>query len=216
MLFEDRAHAAIMLAEKLQWLKETWGASLIVLAIPRGGVVTGDIIANKLGVSLDVVVAKKLGDPLNPEFAIGAVMHDGSFIANEDVIGSLDLPQQYIDASVSALKKEIDRRLMKFRGNKTYHLEGKVALLVDDGVATGTTMFATIKWLKTQKLKKLIVAVPVGPLDTIEKLRDIVDEVIVLYSPSTFGAVGAFYQDFSEVTDDEVIEIMLKYRAEPH
>jgi putative phosphoribosyl transferase len=216
LLFEDRAHAAIMLAEKLQWLKEAWGASMIVLAIPRGGVVTGDIIANKLGASLDVVVAKKVGDPLNPEFAIGAVMHDGNFIPNEDVIGFLDVPQQYIDASVSALKKEIDRRLMKFRGNKTYQLEGKVALLVDDGVATGTTMFATIKWLKTQKLKKLIVAVPVGPLDTIEKLRNIADKVIVLYSPSTFGAVGAFYQDFSEVTDDEVIEIMVKYRAEPH
>jgi putative phosphoribosyl transferase len=128
----------------------------------------------------------------------------------------LDVPQQYIDASVSALKKEIDRRLMKFRGNKTYHLAGKVALLVDDGVATGTTMFAAIKWLKTQKLKKLIVAVPVGPLDTIEKLRNIADEVIVLYSPSTFGAVAAFYQDFSQVTDDEVTEIMEKYRDQPH
>jgi predicted phosphoribosyltransferase len=205
-----------MLAEKLQWLKEAWGASLIVLAIPRGGVVTGDIIANKLGTSLDVVVAKKVGDPLNPEFAIGAVMHAGSFIPNEDVIGFLDVPQQYIDASVSALKKEIDRRLMKFRGNKTYHLAGKVALLVDDGVATGTTMFAAIKWLKTQKLKKLIVAVPVGPLDTIEKLRNIADEVIVLYSPSTFGALGAFYEDFSQVTDDEVTEIMERYRDQPH
>jgi predicted phosphoribosyltransferase len=205
-----------MLAEKLQWLKEAWGASLIVLAIPRGGVVTGDIIANKLGASLDVVVAKKVGDPLNPEFAIGAVMHAGSFIPNEDVIGFLDVPQQYIDASVSALKKEIDRRLMKFRGNKTYHLAGKVALLVDDGVATGTTMFAAIKWLKTQKLKKLIVAVPVGPLDTIEKLRNIADEVIVLYSPSTFGALGAFYEDFSQVTDDEVTEIMERYRDQPH
>jgi putative phosphoribosyl transferase len=206
----------MMLAEKLQWLKEAWGASLIVLAIPRGGVVTGDIIANKLGASLDVVVAMKVGDPLNPEFAIGAVMNDGSCIPNEDVINSLDVSQQYIRNSVSTLKKEKDRRLIKFRGSKTYHLADKAALLVDDGVATGTTMFAAIKWLKTQELKTLIVAVPVGPRDTIEKLRDIADEVIVLYSPSIFGAVGAFYQDFSQVTDDEVIEIMEKYRAEPH
>jgi putative phosphoribosyl transferase len=212
MLFKDRTQAAMMLAEKLQWLKEVWGTSLIVLAIPRGGVVTGEIIANRLGVSLDVVVAKKVGDPLNPEFAIGAVMHNGSFIPNEYVINSLDVSQRHIQESVSTLKKEIDRRLMKFRGSKTYHLAGKVALLVDDGVATGTTMFAAIKWLKSQKLKKLIVAVPVGPRDTIEKLRDIVDEVIVLHSPSVFGAVGAFYQDFSQVTDDEVIEIMRNYR----
>src|SRR5678816_424148 len=101
MLFKDRTQAAMMLAEKLQWLKEVWGTSLIVLAIPRGGVVTGEIIANRLGVSLDVVVAKKVGDPLNPEFAIGAVMHNGSFIPNEYVINSLDVSQRYIQESVS-------------------------------------------------------------------------------------------------------------------
>ncbi|MGB5091070.1 MAG: phosphoribosyltransferase family protein [Nitrososphaeraceae archaeon] len=212
MLFKDRTQAAMMLAEKLQWLKEAWGTSLIVLAIPRGGVVTGEIIANRLGVSLDVVVAKKVGDPLNREFAIGAVTHDGSFIPNEDVIGSSDISQQYIQDRVSELKREIDRRLIKFRGSKTYHLAGKAVVLVDDGVATGTTMFAAIKWLKTQKLKTLIVAIPVGPRNTIEKLRDIADEVIVLHSPSIFGAVGVFYQDFSQVTDDEVIEIMRNYR----
>ena len=202
-----------MLAQKLHGLKERWANSLIVLAIPRGGVVTGEVIANSLGVSLDIIVAKKVGDPLNPEFAIGAVIHDGSFVPNEDVISSLDVSKRYIEESVTSLKKEIDRRLIKFRGNKRYHLLDKVVLLVDDGVATGTTMFAAIKWLKTQRLKKLIVAIPVGPRDTIEKLRDIVDELIVLHSPSIFGAVGAFYQDFSQVTDDEVVEIMRKHRA---
>ncbi|HXV87475.1 MAG TPA: phosphoribosyltransferase family protein [Nitrososphaeraceae archaeon] len=213
LLFKDRTQAAVMLAGKLQWLKERWADSLVVLAIPRGGVVTGEVIANALGASLDVVVAKKVGDPLNSEFAIGAVMHDGSFIPNEDVISSFHVPKQYIEESVSVLKKEIDRRLIKFRGNKTYHLVGKVALLVDDGVATGTTMFAAIKWLKTQGLKKLMVATPVGPRDTIEKLKDIVDELIVLRSPSIFRAVGAFYKNFSQVTDDEVVKIMRKYRA---
>jgi predicted phosphoribosyltransferase len=213
LLFEDRRQAAAMLAQKLHGLKERWANSLIVLAIPRGGVVTGEVIANSLGVSLDIIVAKKVGDPLNPEFAIGAVIHDGSFVPNEDVISSLDVSKRYIEESVTSLKKEIDRRLIKFRGNKRYHLLDKVVLLVDDGVATGTTMFAAIKWLKTQRLKKLIVAIPVGPRDTIEKLRDIVDELIVLHSPSIFGAVGAFYQDFSQVTDDEVVEIMRKHRA---
>lgn len=202
-----------MLAQKMQGLKERWADSLIVLAIPRGGVVTGEVIAKVLGVSLDIIVTKKVGDPLNPEFAIGAVMHDGSFVPNEDVISSSDVSKQYIEESVSSLKKEIDRRLIRFRGNKTYHLVDKVVLLVDDGIATGSTMIAAIKWLKTQRLKKLIVAIPVGPRDTIEKLRNIVDDLIVLHSPSIFGAVGAFYQDFSQVTDDEVVEIMRKHRT---
>ena len=197
-----------MLGEKLQRFKEKWGNSLIVLAIPRGGAVTGQVIANALDVSLDLVVTKKLGDPLNPEFAIGAVLHDGSFVLNEDVIGSLDMPKLYIDQNVTRLKNEIDRRLLKFRGHNRYDLSGKVAILVDGGVATGATMFAAIKWLKTQGLRKIIVAIPVGPRDTIDKLRDIVDEVVVLHSPSIFGVVGAFYEDFSQVTDDEVMEIM--------
>lgn len=196
----------------MQRLKERWAKSLIVLAIPRGGVVTGEVIARELGISLDVIVAKKVGDPLNPEFAIGAVMHDGSFVPNEDIFSSSHVSKQYIEESVFALKKEIDRRLIKFRGNNKYHLEGRVAVLVDDGVATGATMLAAIKWLKTQGLKKLIVAIPVGPQDTIEKLREIVDELIVLHSPSIFGAVGAFYRDFSQVTDDQVVEIMRKHR----
>lgn len=212
MIFKDRTQAAEMLGKKLQRFKEKWGNSLIVLAIPRGGVVTGQVIADALDVSLDLVVAKKLGDPLNPEFAIGAVLHDGSFVPNEDVIGSLDIPKPYIDENVSRLKNEIDRRLLKFRGNNRYDLSGKVAIIVDDGVATGTTMFAAIKWLKTQGLRKLIVAIPVGPRDTIDKLRNIVDEVVVLHSPSVFGAVGAFYEDFSQVTDDEVVEIMRNRR----
>ena len=108
------------------------------------------------------------------------------------------------------------KRTEKFRGSRTYHLVDKAVLLVDDGVATGTTMFAAIKWLKTQNLKTLIVAVPVGPLETIEKLRVSVDDVIVLYSPATFGSVGRFYQDFSQVTDDKVKEIMEKYRPEAY
>ena len=199
--------------KSLQWLKEEGQEdSLLVLAIPRGGVVTGDIITTNLGVNLDVVVAKKIGHPSNPEFAIGAVMHDGSFISNEAVVSLSDVPHQYLKDSISILTREIDRRLMKFRGSKVYDLSGKVVVLVDDGIATGMTMFAAIKWLKTQQLRGLIVAIPVGPRDTIQALKEIVDEVIVLHSPAIFGAVGAFYEDFSQVSDDEVVEIMQKYR----
>lgn len=213
-LFKNRTEAALLLAEKLQWLKEEGQEdSLLVLAIPRGGVVTGDIIATSLGVNLDVVVAKKIGHPSNPEFAIGAVMHDGSFISNEAVVSLSDVPHQYLTDSISILTKEIERRLMKFRGSKVYDLSGKVVVLADDGVATGMTMFAAIRWLKTQQLRGLIVAIPVGPRDTIQTLKETVDEVIVLHSPAIFGAVGAFYEDFSQVSDGEVVEIMQKYRT---
>lgn len=214
MLFKDRTEAAVLLAEKLEWLKEQGPhGSLLVLAVPRGGVVTGDVIATSLGVNLDIIVAKKIGHPSNPELAIGAVMHDGTFIPNETILNWLDIPYEYITDSISILTKEIERRIMIFRGSKEYDLAGKVVILVDDGVATGTTLFAAIMWLKRQKLRRLIIAIPVGPRDTIEKLRETVDQVIVLHSPTMFQAVGAFYEDFSQVSDDEVIEIMEKYRT---
>lgn len=214
MLFKDRTEAAVLLAEKLEWLKEQGPRdSLLVLAVPRGGVVTGDVIATSLGVNLDIIVAKKIGHPSNPELAIGAVMHDGTFIPNETILNWLDIPYEYITDSISILTKEIERRIMIFRGSKEYDLAGKVVILVDDGVATGTTLFAAIMWLKRQKLRRLIIAIPVGPRDTIEKLRETVDQVIVLHSPTMFQAVGAFYEDFSQVSDDEVIEIMQKYRT---
>jgi putative phosphoribosyl transferase len=213
-LFKNRTEAAVLLAEKLEWLKdEGLNDSLLVLAIPRGGVVTGDVVATSLGVNLDIVVAKKIGHPLNSEVAIGAVMHDGTFVPNEAIVNSLDIPYEYIPDTVPILRKVIERRVMIFRGSKEYDLVGKVVILVDDGVATGTTLFAAIRWLKTQKLRGLIIAIPVGPRETIEKLRETVDKVIVLYSPTMFEAVGAFYEDFSQVSDDEVIEIMKKYRT---
>jgi putative phosphoribosyl transferase len=162
MLFKYRTEAAVLLVEKVEWLKEEGlDGSLLVLAIPRGGVVTGDIVATSLGVNLDIVVAKKIGHPLNPEVAIGAVMHDGTFIPNEAIVNSLDIPYEYITDTVPILTKEIERRVMIFRGSKEYDLVGKVVILVDDGVATGTTLFAAIRWLKTQKLRSLIIAIPV-------------------------------------------------------
>jgi predicted phosphoribosyltransferase len=141
-------------------------------------------------------------------------MHDGSFFPNEDVINMLNVSQEYIDEQISIQRKEIERRLMRFRGSKQYHLQGKTIILVDDGIATGATMFAAIRWLGNQKLRGLIVAVPVAPKDTFDKLKEEekVDDVVVLQSPLVFSAVGAFYEDFSQVSDEQVIEIMNKYR----
>jgi len=177
-------------------------------------VIIGDVVASRLGAKLDIVVSRKIGAPYNSELAIGAVMSDGSFFPNEDVISMLNVSQEYVDEQISIQEKEIERRLMRFRGNKQYHLEDKIIILVDDGIATGATIFAAIQWLRNQKPKRLIVAVPVAPKDTLDKLKEEqqVDDVVVLQSPSVFSAVGAFYQDFSQISDHQVTEIMNKYR----
>ena len=213
-IFKHREDAAERLADKLKLLVEKSANELIVLAIPRGGVVTGDVVASRLGAKLDIVVSRKIGAPYNSELAIGAVMHDGSFFPNEDVIKMLNISQGYVNEQISIQKKEIERRLMIFRGSKQYHLQDKTIILIDDGIATGATMFAAIQWLRNQEPKRLIVAVPVAPKDTFDKLKEDekVDDVVVLQSPIAFPAVGAFYEDFSQVKDEEVMQIMNKYR----
>jgi putative phosphoribosyl transferase len=208
VIFNDRVDAARKLAKKLEWVKKE---DPIIMAIPRGGVVTGDIISSELGVKLDIVVSRKVGAPHNQELAIGAVTHDGSYFPNVDITRMLNVPQKYVDSEISAQMKEIERRLMRFRGTKEYHLEGRTVVLVDDGIATGATMFVAIEWVKKQKPKQIIVAIPVGPRDTIEKLNEAVDKVVVLQSPLYFNAVGEFYREFEQVDDYEVQEIMSKH-----
>ncbi len=213
-IYKNREEAATRLAAKLKLLLDKSAIEFTILAIPRGGVVTGDVVASHLGAKLDIVVSKKIGAPDNPELAVGAVMHDGSFYPNEDIISKLSLSQDYIDEQLSIQRKEIERRLMRFRGSNQYQLRDKSIILVDDGIATGATMFAIINWLEKQKLRKLIVAVPVAPKDTYDKLKEgeKVDDVVVLQSPIVFWAVGAFYKDFSQVSDEQVVKIMAKHR----
>lgn len=211
MIFNDRVDAAEKLAKKLEWLR---GEDPIILAIPRGGVIIGDVIAKALGAKLDIIVSRKVGAPYNPELAIGAVMHDGSFFPNTDIIEAMNVPKKYIEQQVASELKEISRRLMKFRGTKDYRLEGKTVVLVDDGIATGATIFVTLQWLKRQNPKRLVVAIPVGPKDTIEKLSRVA-EVVVLDSPSFFNAVGEYYDTFEQVDDYRVIEIMSSYGYRP-
>ena len=207
LIFQDRAEAARMLAEKLVWLKKE---EPIILAIPRGGVITGHVIASMLDAKLDVIVPRKLGAPYNSELAIGAVMHDGSYFLNADVINALDVSKDYIDAEKSAQMKEIERRLFLYRGSRNYDLKSKTLVLVDDGIATGATMFAAVQWLNKQNPNKLVIAVPVAPKDTVDKLVEVA-YVVVLQSPIMFDAVGKFYQNFVQVSDKEVRERMSKY-----
>jgi len=207
-MFKNREDASKKLAKKLEWLKNE---NPIILAIPRGGTIIGNVIASELGAKLDIIVSRKIGAPDNQELAIGAVMHDGSYFPNERLMIMLNIPQNYINQEIDTQRKEIERRLVKFRGSKEYDLKDRTVILVDDGVATGATMLVAVLWLKNQKPKKLIIALPVGPKETIEELTEIADKVIVLHSPVIFNAVGEFYKEFEQVDDSVVQEIMSKY-----
>ena len=218
IVFRNRTEAAKELAERLYWLKDgkhenKSATAAVIMAVPRGGVVIGDVIASQLGAKLDLVVSRKIGAPSNSELAIGAVMPDGSYFLNE-VADMINVSQDYIESQINKEVKEIDRRLIDFRGSRNYdnELEGKLAVLVDDGIATGATMLASARWIKEKhNCKKLVIAVPVAPREILEDLNNIADKVIVLYTPEPFGAVGRFYQDFNQVSDEEVKEIMKKY-----
>lgn len=208
VMFADRTDAGRQLGEKLAFLK---GQDPLILAIPRGGVIVADAIVAFLECKLDIIVSRKIGAPHNPELAIGAVLHDGSYFPNIEVVKMLHIPQRYIDSEIVEQMKEITRRLISYRDSIHYELEGKTVVLVDDGLATGATMVVVALWVKKQKPKKIIVAVPVGAKDTVQKLKEIVDKVVVLSVPDFFNAVGQFYENFDQVDDNQVREIMRKY-----
>ena len=222
IIFQDRLDASKRLAKKLLWLKQNQlkeerdrrQQSIVILAIPRGGVIIGDVIATELDAKLDIIVSRKIGAPDNPELAIGAVMPDGSYFLNQRLVNMLNVPQDYIKIQAHEQIKEIDRRLMAYRGSKEYdnEFERKAVVLVDDGIATGATMTASAKWIKNkQQCKRLVIAVPVAPAEVLDDLNQVADEVIVLYTPEPFIAIGRFYEDFAQVSDNEVKEIMRKY-----
>ena len=222
IIFQDRIDAGKRLAKKLSWLKQDQlkeerdrrQQSIVILAIPRGGVIIGDVIATELDAKLDIIVSRKIGAPDNPELAIGAVMPDGSYFLNQRLVNMLNVPQDYIQIEAHEQIKEIDRRLMAYRGSKEYdnEFERKAVVLVDDGIATGATMTASAKWIKNkQQCKRLVIAVPVAPAEILDDLNQVADEVIVLYTPEPFIAIGRFYEDFAQVSDNEVKEIMRQY-----
>ncbi len=212
-IFENRKEAAILLCKELEKHIHKRESSVIVIAIPRGGVVLGDIIASFFDIQLDIVISKKIGAPQNPELAIGAVMHDGTFYPNSEIINILNIPQDFIEKQINNKIKEINQRLLKFRGNEEYDLKDKTIILVDDGIATGATMINAINWIKKQGPKIIIVAIPVAPIDTKGIISSLVEKTVIINTPLSFSAVGEFYRDFSEVNDEEVINIMSKYRT---
>ncbi|KDR96633.1 Predicted phosphoribosyltransferase [Peptoclostridium litorale DSM 5388] len=205
MLFKDRKEAGIKLAQSLEKYQ---GDEAIVFALPRGGVVLGVEIANKLGVPLDLIITKKIGHPMNEEYAICAIAEEGDPVCNEAEIKRVN--PEWFQRSIQNGRREIKRRREKYLGDtKRQTLEGKTAIIVDDGIATGLTMMAAIDEVKSRHPKRLVVAIPVVPYDTAQKLNDRVDELVALDIDSYYlGAVGAYYGDFRQVEDREVISIL--------
>jgi putative phosphoribosyl transferase len=204
--FSDRVDAGKRLASALKDFSSRNG---IVLAIPRGGVVVGFQIAQALRLPLDVIIPHKLGAPVNPELAIGAITEDGTKILDENIIQYLDVNCDYINEESERQKKEIQRRLQLYRQNTPYpNLKGADVIVVDDGIATGATMKAALASVKNKGAATITVAVPVGPPSTIKELSRIANRVVCHYTPEFFQAIGQFYSDFSQTTDEEVIELL--------
>ena len=207
-MFRDRKEAGRLLAEALSFLKAK-KEDVLVLAIPRGGVVVAKEVADALGAPLDIVITRKVGAPGNPELAIGAVTQEGEVITDPELVGMLGVSDDYVNEQAARQVDEIGRRMREYRGDRPYpSLAGKTVVVVDDGIATGSTTRAAIQSVKKRKAAVVILAVPVGPPDTVAKLSKIADRVVCLSTPEPFYAIGEFYNEFEQVGDDTVREIL--------
>jgi putative phosphoribosyl transferase len=211
-VFKDRKDAGLQLASNLENYRHR--EEVMVLSLPRGGVITGYEIASSLHCPLDIIIVRKLNFPGQPELAIGAVSERGTVVLNESIISAYSITEEYIKEEISRQKSEIERKIRLYRKDgKIPELAGRIIILVDDGVATGATMKAAISMLKMEDIAKLIVALPVAPPGTAAELRQMVDEFICLEIPPDFMAVGSYYQDFVQIGDEEVIEILRKSKT---
>lgn len=205
-IFRDRVDAGRKLASALADMKDK---KPIVLAIPRGGVVVASEVAKALGAPLDIVVTRKIGAPGEPEYALGAVTQEGEVIMNEQAAESIGAGQAYLDSEIARQKEEVKERMRKFRGMRPFpEIKGRVVVIVDDGIATGSSIEAAVMSTRRKDPKEIVVAVPVAPEDAVEALMEEVDRVVCLRTPYPFFAIGEFYSDFDQVEDDEVRRLL--------
>lgn len=208
--FRDRTDAGRRLAAALAHLR---GEDPVVLALPRGGVPVGFEIARALGAPLDLVLVRKIGAPFQPELAVGAVANGGApeLVVNEDVAGPLGLERAWIEAQAARQLEEIERRrALYLEGRAPVPLEGRTAIVVDDGVATGATTRAALRAVRRRAPRRLVLAVPVAAPEAAAMLRAEVDELVCLEMPAPLGAIGAAYLDFRQVEDDEVRDLLAR------
>lgn len=208
--FKDRTAAGAMLASILR--KHRKDNNVIILGIPRGGVVVADAISRMLHADFDIIFPRKLRSPDNPESAIGAIMQDGSVYIDANRVKTLEISHEYLELEKSEQVKEIYRRKTLYRpSRKDYNITSRTVILVDDGAATGSTVIAAAKWIRKQKPRQLIIALPVAPKDVASSLKNEADHLEILRVPSNFETVAQFYNDYADVTDDLVIKTMQKY-----
>jgi putative phosphoribosyl transferase len=207
MLFTDRVEAGRFLASKLR--EYTDHPEVLVLALPRGGVPVAFEVARALRAPLDVFLVRKLGVPGHPELAMGAIASGGVRVLNEDVVGALGISRDMIEAVAAVEEQELERRERIYRGGRPPpDVRGRTVILVDDGLATGSTMRAAVAALRQHGPDRIVVAVPVGAPDTCEEFRSEADDVVCARTPEPFYAVGLWYGDFSQTTDEEVHDLL--------
>ena len=211
--FEDRRHAGIVLAQQLDNLKGH--RDVVVLALPRGGVPVAHEVARALDAPLDVFLVRKLGVPGHRELAMGAIASGGVRVLNEDVVAAYRIPKPVIDSVAREEEAELERRERTYReGRPAVDFRGRIVVLVDDGLATGASMKAAVEAVRQQAPGRVIVAVPVGSPETCREFADLADEIVCARAPQYFAAVGQWYRDFSQTTDEEVRQVLHEH-AEP-
>ncbi len=210
-MFKNRKAAGIELSKHLN---EYAGQDTVLLAIPRGGALVANAIRKTLKCEWDLIIPRKLGAPFNREIAIGAVTQDGTLLLDEEMILYLDVSKEYIEKEKENQINEIKRRMRLYMGaREPVSIKSKKVIVVDDGIATGFTIKAAIKSIQKSGASEIVIAVPVAPSDVVEDLLEIVDKVVCLESPYPFYAVGMFYEDFHQTTDNEVIELFTEQTA---
>jgi len=205
MIFSDRFEAGELLAQQLKEYANDPGT--IVVALPRGGVPVAHVIAKQLELPMDIFFVKKIPSPYNPEAAIGAVSENGMEYLNERAVMMLNVSRPYIDEQIQKIMESIRQKRALYQKPRI-PVAGKRVILVDDGVATGASMYLAAKALKEEGAKEVIIAVPVAPPDSLALLREAADRVVVLDVPVDFMAVGQFYKDFHQLSDEEVMELL--------
>src|SRR5438128_1789490 len=207
MLFRDRTDAGRELADRLAAYADR--PDVLVLALPRGGVPVAGVVARALHTPLDVFLVRKLGLPGMEELAMGAIASGGVRVLNEDVVQTLRVPEEEIDAIAAAEQRELERRERAYRDDRPpLDVRGRTVILVDDGLATGSTMRAAVAALRRQQPARIVVAVPVAAPETCEEFRAIADEIVCLDTPEPFYAVGLWYRDFGQTTDEQVRSLL--------
>ena len=206
-MFKNREEAGELLAQELIQFRND--PSAILLALPRGGVTVAYQLSLALHLPLDVLITRKIGAPGNPEYALGAVSETGAVYWNREALLGLSLTERQLSAAVQAQQKEVTRRVALYRQGRPFpDLNDRTVILVDDGLATGATFFASVATARQGNPRRVIGAIPVGPRSTVEEARKLVDQLIVLRVPDPFYAVGNFYRDFEQVEDREVLQYL--------